>query len=124
MTRGWLTQQQRQLVMQRRLREYRYFIVRSGLPGARNPLASHEAEIGSVLVRNLLVLRARGRPDLPVLARAHWRAERDRPCYSEIIRLLRARENNPRDAAARAALGSVRLASDIPSLVVLLWNNG
>ena len=58
-----------------------------------------EAQAGRVFMRNLLNLRARGYPNLAVLARAHQLMTQGRPLFQDLAQRVQAFERN-RDRAA------------------------
>jgi hypothetical protein len=53
-----------------------------------------EAQAGRVFMRNLLNLRARGYPNLAVLARAHQLMTLGRPLFQDLAQRLQAYERN------------------------------
>ena len=53
-----------------------------------------EAQAGRVFMRNLLNLRARGYPNLAVLARAHQLMTQGRPLFQDLAQRVQAFERN------------------------------
>ena len=61
---------------------------------SRDQRDREEAQAGRVFMRNLLNLRARGYPNLAVLARAHQLMTLGRPLFQDLAQRLQAYERN------------------------------